>query len=52
MVIEISSEFLGGINGALMRLFETVFGISISAIIISESAFDLGNSISQAYGST
>ena len=44
---EISAEIFSGINGASMGLFETGFRIFISAIIISESAFDLGYLISQ-----
>ena len=47
MMAEISAELFSGINGASMGLFETGFRIFISAIIISESAFDLGYLISQ-----
>ena len=47
MMTEISAEIFSGINGASMGLFETGFRIFISAIIISESAFDLGYLISQ-----
>ena len=36
MMMEISAELFVEINGALMGLFETGFGILISAIIISE----------------
>ena len=47
MMTEISAESFSGINGASMSLFKTGFRIFISAIIISESAFDLGYLISQ-----
>ena len=47
MMTEISTEIFSGINGASMGLFEIDFRIFISAIIISESAFDLGYLISQ-----
>ena len=47
MMVEISAKFFVGIIGASMGLFETGFRIFISAMVISESAVDLGYLISQ-----
>ena len=47
MMVEISAKFFGGIIGTSMGLFETGFRIFKSAMIISESAVDLGYLISQ-----
>ena len=47
MMVEISAKIFLGIIGTSMGLFETGFRIFISAMIISESAVDLGHLISQ-----
>ena len=47
MMVEISAKFFQGIIGASTGLFETGFRIFISAMVISESAVDLGYLISQ-----
>ena len=46
-MVEISAKIFWGIIGTLMGLFETGFRIFISAMVISESAVDLGYLISQ-----